>query len=381
MKTFSEFFAGVGLVRLAFEQAGWTCEFANDIDVKKHKGYELNFGSDHYLLDDIWNLVETPLSIPTTDLLTASFPCTDLSLAGGRKGLEGTQSGSVKAFFEILKRLVKASRAPRFIMLENVRGLLSSNRGRDVREIVNTLNDCGYAADIIGVDAVHFTPQSRPRLFILGIEQGIVDSLPDKCLDESFDLFGNRIYESSTLRDAQILECLKRNGDLNWAHLLLPSLPTLGSTLSDMIENFADDDPVWWVGDKYEKVFGEVPDAHMRILNEHKDDIEFFYGTLYRRARKNGTRAELRSDGIAGCLRTPRGGSSKQIIVRSGQGSLNFRWMSAREYARLQGVPDEFQLSGNFTEALFAMGDAVCVPAVNWIAENYFNRIIRAVEK
>ena len=91
--------------------------------------------------------------------------------------------------------------------------------------------------------------------------------------------------------------------------------------------------------------------------------------------RKGKTTAEVRFDGIAGCLRTPRGGSSKQILARSGKGAIDFRLLTPREYARLQGVNDEFILSENDNESFFAMGDAVCVPAISWIAQNYLQRL------
>jgi DNA (cytosine-5)-methyltransferase 1 len=81
--------------------------------------------------------------------------------------------------------------------------------------------------------------------------------------------------------------------------------------------------------------------------------------------------AELRSDGIAGCLRTPRGGSGRQILFKAGFGKHAVRLLSARECARLQGVPDDYQINVSLNQALFGFGDAVCVPAVQWIVENY----------
>ena len=85
-------------------------------------------------------------------------------------------------------------------------------------------------------------------------------------------------------------------------------------------------------------------------------------GTAFRRVRRDGQRTEVRFDGLAGCLRTPRGGSGKQIVVAAGAGRLRMRWMSPREYARLQGAPD-FPLIGGRNQQLFGFGDAVCVPA------------------
>ena len=82
--------------------------------------------------------------------------------------------------------------------------------------------------------------------------------------------------------------------------------------------------------------------------------------------REGGQRTEVRFDGLAGCLRTPRGGSGKQIVVAIDAGRLRMRWMSPREYARLQGAPD-FPLVGGRNQQLFGFGDAVCVPAIQWV--------------
>jgi len=102
---------------------------------------------------------------------------------------------------------------------------------------------------------------------------------------------------------------------------------------------------------------------------------ETFVGTIYRRKRDGRTRAEVRFDGVAGCLRTPRGGSAKQIVIVAEAGRLRMRWMSAREYARLQGAPD-FPLVDNTIQNLFGFGDAVCVPAVQWIDRHVLSPII-----
>ena len=116
----------------------------------------------------------------------------------------------------------------------------------------------------------------------------------------------------------------------------------------------------------------------MEVLESSKDNNKYFYGTLYRRVRNGTTFAELRYDGIAGCLRTPRGGSSKQIIVRSGKGENRFRWMTPREYGRLQGVPDDFWTPENNNKAYFGYGDAVCVPAISWIEKSILRKLTKS---
>ena len=376
MNNFSEYFAGIGLVRLGLEQAEWTCAFANDIDAKKKKGYALNFEDSDYTLGDTWDLLESIENIPDTQLATASFPCTDLSVAGDRRGLVGTQSGSVVAFLTILNELKHRDRAPNLVMLENVRGFLTANNGSDIRYVMSKLNEAGYAVDLFSLDAKFFTPQSRPRVFLVGAQKHVLDSLHPKVSGNDPDLFGfQHVEHGHPLRDRQVTSVLNSNQDLDWVTFDLPYPPERSLALDDIIENFQESDDVWWRDDALNKVLRQIPERHLKFLNQNRDTDSFFYGTLYRRVRAGETKAELRSDGIAGCLRTPRGGSSKQIVVRAGRGELKFRWMSAREYARLQGVPDDFAISDNYTEALFGMGDAVCVPAIRWIAENLLNKL------
>ena len=105
------------------------------------------------------------------------------------------------------------------------------------------------------------------------------------------------------------------------------------------------------------------------------------YGTVFRRMREREGRrqstAELRSDGIAGCLRTPKGGSARQIFLRAGYGRFDARLLNARECARLMGADDYSILPElPLNRALFGFGDAVCVPVIEWIAENYLNPVL-----
>ncbi len=94
------------------------------------------------------------------------------------------------------------------------------------------------------------------------------------------------------------------------------------------------------------------------------------YRTAFNRVRRNKTYTEIRNDNFAGCLRTPLGGSGRQIVIAAGQGRLRARLMTAREAARLQGVPDVYPLVEKLNENLWGFGDAVCVPAITWIGQN-----------
>lgn len=130
--TVAEFFAGIGLMRLGLEQAGWRVVWANDIDLEKKQMYCGHFGNEnaHFASEDV-HLLNAD-DIPRVMLATASFPCNDLSLAGARRGLAGEQSGAFWGFIEAIRNLQE--RRPPLVLLENVAGFLTSNEGADFRD-------------------------------------------------------------------------------------------------------------------------------------------------------------------------------------------------------------------------------------------------------
>src|SRR5947208_9983923 len=164
-RTFAEFVAGVGLMRIGLERQGWKIAFANDICGDKYEMYAAHFedADDHFVVEDIHKL--NAKEVPTVTLATASFPCNDLSLAGARAGLKGKQSSAFYGFVRILQEM--EDRRPRFVLLENVTCFLTSRSGADFRAALLELNHLGYAVDPFVIDALHFVPQSRPRLFVV----------------------------------------------------------------------------------------------------------------------------------------------------------------------------------------------------------------------
>jgi DNA (cytosine-5)-methyltransferase 1 len=131
-RTVAEFFAGIGLMRLGLERAGWRTVFANDIDAEKEEMYRVNFADaeQHFLLGDIHDLPAS--DVPTVALATASFPCNDLSLAGSRDGLQGKNSSAFWGFIDVLRGL--KNRRPPLVLIENVTGFLTSHEGRDFED-------------------------------------------------------------------------------------------------------------------------------------------------------------------------------------------------------------------------------------------------------
>ena len=165
--SFYEFFAGGGMARAGLGD-GWQCLYANDIDHKKAKSYAANWGADELQVADV-SMVTTDDLPAKADLAWASFPCQDLSLAGLGSGLEGEHSGTFWLFWRLMEALTAERRAATTIVLENVCGALTSHQGKDFNAIAEAVSETGYRFGAVVIDAVCFVPQSRPRLFIIGV--------------------------------------------------------------------------------------------------------------------------------------------------------------------------------------------------------------------
>ena len=169
--TFYEFFAGGGMARAGLGPS-WKCLFANDFDRKKGETYRANWGSDALLVGDVRTL-ETKQLPGHADLIWASFPCQDLSLAGAGAGLAGARSGTFWPFFALVKKLRAEERGPKLLVLENVCGALTSHGGKDFSAICDALAAEGYNFGALVIDAALFLPQSRPRLFIVAVREDV----------------------------------------------------------------------------------------------------------------------------------------------------------------------------------------------------------------
>ncbi len=349
----AEFFAGIGLVRLALEQAGFRIVFANDIDPDKEEMYRANFSADEFLLGDIHAI--DPDTIPDCDLFTASFPCNDLSIAGAMRGLAGTQSGAYWGLTRIIQSL--GDRAPKAILLENVPGFLQTNGGEDFATALRALNSLGYVCDALMIDAERFTPQSRLRMFVIAT----TDASPT-------NTFG---IQPGYIRPEPLVRFIHAHPEIQWRIATDKPLPERSIKLADIVEPLEDDHPAWWNHDRAEYFMNQLSPRHAQLAAGMIRNEIISYGTAFRRVRHGRSMAELRADGIAGCLRTPRGGSGRQILFKGGKSRYQVRLLTARECARLQGVPDDYQISVPLNQALFGFGDAICVPVVRWIAANY----------
>ena len=345
----AEFFSGIGLVRLGLEAEGLKVVFANDIDSTKRRVYEANFGARNFLLSDVRLL--TGDDVPSVEMAVASFPCTDLSLAGPRAGLDGQSSGLVHEFLRILAEMGK--RKPEVVLLENVLGFASSNAGDDLRITIERLNTIGYVCDIAVLNAATFVPQSRPRIFIIAwLSNPIAPQL---------------LFESD-LRPSWVLRFREKNHYLGLKALKFPPLPHCSETLSDVVDKLDSDDRSWWNVERLGKFAGSLSEIQTTRLRNLEESPDIRWATAYRRTRHGKAVWEIRKDDISGCLRTGKGGSSRQALVEAGKGESRVRWMTAREYCRLQGAPNIDLADLTENQGRFALGDAVCVPAISWLA-------------
>lgn len=345
--TMHEFFAGSGLVAYGLKGM-FVPVWANDISEQKAAVYEANFGDDYFELDDIKNICGKDL--PFAHLSWASFPCQDLSLAGSLGGIHASRSGLV---WEWLRVLDEIEQKPKILLLENVTGLLSTNGGDNYRVLHMALVERGYICGAIVLNASHFVPQSRPRVFIIAVQNGC--NIP-------LELVGNGPCWLHNKAASDLGNSLP-----GWIWWKMDKPPRRHDTLKDVIEEDAPFDK--------DHVLKLIPKRHREKLANHKD----VYATGYRRTRHGEQQLELRFDGVAGCLRTPEGGSSKQYLVVKKGNEVHARLLTVREAARLMGAPDSFVLPGSYNDGYKAMGDAVAMPVAQFIGERFLTKLAEAV--
>jgi DNA (cytosine-5)-methyltransferase 1 len=338
-----EFFAGSGLVAYGLKGM-FSPIWANDISERKAAVYNANFKSNHFILDDIKNV--NGADLPCAHLSWASFPCQDLSLAGSLGGIDAARSGLVWEWLRILREMPER---PAILLIENVAGLLSTNKGQNYTKLHYALRELDYKSGAMLIDAVHFVPQSRPRVFVIAVRNDI--NIPPEMTDTG----------------------------PNWLHN--KAAVDLGKILPEWI---------WWRADKsvkrsvhfsdiidfslpYDKddVLRLIPPLHKEKLNSMENAVV----TGYRRTRGGKQCLELRFDGVAGCLRTLEGGSSKQFLIVKRNREIHARVLSPREAARLMGAPDSFALPNAYNDGYKAMGDAVVLPVATFIGVSFLTKL------
>lgn len=371
MASFYEFFAGGGMARAGLGEHS-TCLFANDFDPKKAACYAANWGPSELVIGDVAALTRRDLP-GHADLAWASFPCQDLSLAGAGAGLSGERSGSFWPFWRLIQALSAEHRAPRLIVLENVCGLLGSRDGKDFAALAAALSKEGYRLGAAVIDAVHFVPQSRPRLFIVGVREDI--AVPKEIEGWGPDVAWH------PLALIQAFSKLTPADQEAWVWWRLPAPPDRTSVFADLVE----DEPqgvAWHTASETRKLLAMMNPLNLAKVEAARRVGHRMVGTIYKRTRLDGLnggkaqRAEIRFDDIAGCLRTPAGGSSRQTIMVIEGERARSRLLSPREAARLMGLPDTYILPKNYNEAYHLAGDGVAVPVVRFLAENILEPLL-----
>lgn len=365
--TFYEFFSGGGMARAGLRPT-WKCIFANDFDKKKAETYRSNWGDEHLVVKDVHDIATEELP-GEADLSWASFPCQDLSLAGSGGGLKAERSGTFWPFWRLMQDLVDEGRSPKLVVLENVYGALTSHNGKDFAAITSALWESGYLFGTIVIDAIHFVPQSRPRLFIIAarsdlqVPKGIAASGPHPLWHPKAVLAACGKISKTALQ--------------NWIWFSIPQPGKREKHLIDILEG----DPTgvtWHSGDQTRYLLSLMSDLNKKKVAQAQAIRGRTVGCVYRRTRNGRQRAEVRFDGVAGCLRTPAGGSSRQTLLIVEEGKVSSRLLSPREAARLMGLDDTYVLPTNYNAAYHLAGDGVVVPVVNYLAKHVLSPVLLA---
>lgn len=359
---FYDFFAGGGMASIGLGPR-WKCLMANDFSEKKARAYYANFSpASEFILKDVHAL--STKELPGGPVLAwASFPCQDLSLAGKGCGLEGHRSGSYWGFWRLLKELHNEGRPIPMIVLENVVGTITAKHGNDFCVLLESLVELDYLIGPLVVDAVQFLPQSRPRLFIVAVKrdhfiaEGVLRDTPSVT------------WHPAKLRDAYKQQSRDVRKSWIWWNLALPPKPQM--KLDDIIEPNPRD-VVWHTAEETQRLLDLMSPLNRRKVQNAQASGKRFVGTIYRRVRQDkfgnkAQRAEVRFDQISGCLRTGRGGSSRQFIMVLEGDKIRSRLISSREVASLMGLPASYILPKTYNETYHLLGDGLVVPVVSWL--------------
>ena len=312
---------------------------------------------------------QNPRSPGEADMAWASFPCQDLSLAGAGAGLDGERSGMFWPFWKLIGKLRAEARHPKLVVLENVYGAITSHDGKDFTAISTALAKENYRFGAIVIDAVHFVPQSRPRLFIIGVRSDAHIPVGISHGEPNYEWYPQALIAAH--------KRLPKSVAKKWIWWKLPMPPARRSAFVDLIE----DDPIgveWHTLAETRYILDMMSDVNKAKVELAKKSKRRIVGGVYRRTRNGIQRAEVRFDDVAGCLRTPQGGSSRQTILVIENGKIRSRLLSPREAARLMGLPDSYKLPDNYNAAYHIAGDGVVVPVVRHIARNILEPILMA---
>ncbi len=332
-----DLFAGIGGIRLGFERHGARCVYTSEWNEWSQKTYAANFGAGHPIVGDITKV--DAASIPDHDLLLAGFPCQPFSLSGVSKrnalgrphGFECETQGTL--FFDVAR--IIAEKKPKAFLLENVKNLVSHDKGNTFRVIMKTLReDLGYKVEAKVIDARHFVPQHRERIFIAGFREDTGFSFDDLRLPEEHPRLSSILHPEDGTEIADGIFTTGAKAKVNPKY-------TLTDNLWAYLQAYAAKHKA--AGNGFG--FGLVG----------KNDVA---RTLSARYYKDGS----------------------EILVSRGKGK-NPRRLTPRECCRLMGFPDDWIIPVSDTQAYRQFGNAVAVPVIAEVARIMKPRIMSLIEK
>ena len=323
--TFIDLFAGIGGIRIAFDKIGGHCVFTSEINEWSKKTYLANFGAGEQFVGDI--VPFNAADIPNHDVLLAGFPCQPFSIAGVTKknalgqphGFECATQGTL--FFDVA-RILKAKR-PKAFLLENVKNIVSHNKGHTFEIIINTLmKELGYKVFWKVIDGRHWVPQHRERVIIVGFD---------------------------------------RDNDFSFDKLIVPDAnPILSSILHP--ENGSEQEELPFTHGKKAKVHSKyfLTDKLWQYLQAYAQKHKakgngFGYGLVTKNDVARTLSARYYKDG-------------SEILIFRGKNKTPRR-LTPRECARLMGFGDDFKIVVSDTQAYRQFGNSVVVPAICAVAK------------
>lgn len=339
---FLDFFAGSGLVSEALKPY-FTPAWANDICAKKAAVYCANHPRKIFNLGPIEEV--TGDELPAACLSWGSFPCQDLSLAGNLEGIASARSGLVWHWFRAMDGMEEP---PPLAVAENVGGLISAEKGAYYRRLHAALVKRGYRVGAVVLDAAHWLPQSRKRVFVVAVRRDV-------------DTTGHERSGPTWCQPPSVQRAVE--GLKDWVWWSLPEPRTTRKRLEEIVDPGAPSDDE----KKRRRTLNLIPLKHRRRMQAALGNGAFVFPG-YKRIRGGRQVLELRFDGLAGCLRTPDGGSSRQVLVIRWNGNLRTRLLTVAETAALMGVRKSYKIPGSYNDGYRAMGDAVAVPVARFLA-------------
>ena len=338
-----DFFAGSGLVSVGLS-ADFRTVWANDISAKKACVFNANNMGGVLQVCPIENV--SGKALPAVDLSWGSFPCQDLSLAGDIKGLYASRSG---LFWQWLRVMDEMHVRPPVVVAENVVGFVSAAGGKYYVAAHEELSKRGYKVGAVMLDAANWLPQSRKRIFMIGVQK-------DVCIRDLTSSGATWCHPDPVVKVAGMVN------DWVWWNIPMPKVKK--SKLDELVDF---DSPCDSESVQSHNLSLVASEKINQLRNLSRGCRRAFTG--YRRTRNHKQVLEVRTDGMAGCLRTPCGGSSRQVVIIATNGELKTRLLTVRETARLMGAPDSYKIPGSYNDGYMAMGDAVAVPVVEYLSK------------